>query len=105
MPHEFVIGPLRTTKFAPGRARIYYCYRCEWTFLVFKNKVMVLDREGLPISREASLDRMRTFANGPCPVLETFASCGRLGVPPAKVIQIRALPRAQTTLEPNASRP
>jgi hypothetical protein len=72
--HQFVIGPLCESDLCPGKARLYYCYRCKWTFLVCGSKVAVLDEYGKPIIGEESLRRFHTFEEGPCPVLESFAS-------------------------------
>jgi hypothetical protein len=73
--HEFAIGPLCKSDLYPGeQARLYYCIRCNWRFLVGGSKVAVLDETGKPIVVEKSLHRFSTFGEGPCPVLEVFAS-------------------------------
>ena len=69
--HEFVIGP---SHFHPrlGRSgRLYYCYRCKWSFLVCGNgnEVVVLDNCGQAVAGDESAMRFATFAAGPCPVL------------------------------------
>jgi hypothetical protein len=73
--HEFVIGPLCESDLCPGKkARLYYCIRCKWNFLVCGSKVAVLDEHGNPLLGDESLRRFDTFEGGPCPVLEEFAS-------------------------------
>src|ERR1700693_5560401 len=72
--HEFVIGPLCDTSLTSRKARLYYCRLCEWRFLVCGSKVAVLDEDGNPLVGEESFRRFGTFEEGPCPVLEMFAS-------------------------------
>src|SRR5216683_2711579 len=72
--HEFVIGPLCDTSVTSRKARLYYCRLCEWRFLVCGSKVAVLDEDGNPLIGEESFRRFGTFEEGPCPVLEAFAS-------------------------------
>jgi hypothetical protein len=72
--HEFVIGPLCDTNLTSRKARLYYCRLCEWRFLVCGSKVAVLDENGNPLVGEESLRRFTTLEEGPCPVLEAFAS-------------------------------
>jgi hypothetical protein len=72
--HDFVIGPLCNTTLSDRKGRLYYCRLCNWSFLVCGSKVAVLDENGNPLVGVESLDRFRTFEEGPCPVLETFAS-------------------------------
>jgi len=80
--HEFVIGPFcKCAAFQQG-ARLYYCIRCKWSFFVAGSKVAVLDEDGTALTGEESLRRFKTFENGPCPVLEAFASAA---APPASV--------------------
>ncbi len=72
--HVFVIGPLCDTNLSARKARIYYCRLCDWSFLVAGSKVAVLDARGEPVVGAESLRRFSTFAEGPCPALEAFAS-------------------------------
>ena len=70
--HEFVIGPLRESSLSPRKARLYYCIRCKWNFLVCGSRVAVLDERGNPLTGTESFDRFNTFEEGPCPVLEAL---------------------------------
>jgi hypothetical protein len=72
--HAFVIGPLCDSDLTSRKARLYYCRLCEWRFLVCGDKVAVLDARGEPLTGPESASRFSTFEEGPCPVLETFAS-------------------------------
>jgi hypothetical protein len=72
--HEFVIGPLCDSNLASPKARLYYCMRCKWSFLVSGSKVAMRDEDGEPLADEESFRRFRTFEEGPCPVLEAFAA-------------------------------
>ncbi len=72
--HEFVIGPVCNSSLFAGKTRLYYCSRCKWSFLVCGNRVAVLDEHGEPLVGKESFDRFRTLEEGPCPVLEAFAS-------------------------------
>ena len=72
--HQFVIGPLCDVSLPSRKARLYYCRLCKWSFLVCGSKVAVLDEDGKPLAGEESFRRFSTFEEGPCPVLEAFAS-------------------------------
>jgi hypothetical protein len=72
--HDFVIGPQRHSDLFGRPARLYYCVRCKFSFLVCGSKVAVLDEDEVPITGEESLRRFNTFGEGPCPVLEAFVS-------------------------------
>ena len=72
--HEFVIGPLCDTALFRSKARLYYCIRCRWHFLVSEKKVVVLDDEGHPMAGTDSSARFDTFAEGPCPALVELES-------------------------------
>jgi hypothetical protein len=72
--HEFVIGPLCKHTVFQQKARLYYCMRCQWSFLVCGSKVAVLDEDGSPLGGDESRRRFTTFEEGPCPVLEAFVS-------------------------------
>jgi hypothetical protein len=78
--HEFVIGPLCRHAPFQREARLYYCIRCKWSFLVCGSTVAVLDEEGRPLAGDGSLRRFQTFEEGPCPVLEAFAAAASLDV-------------------------
>src|ERR1700733_10987667 len=72
--HEFVIGPLCDSNLSLRKARLYYCRLCKWNFLVCGSRVAVLDEDGEPMIGDESYSRFSTFEEGPCPILETFAS-------------------------------
>jgi hypothetical protein len=73
MRHDLVIGPLCDSVLFGRKARLYYCIRCKWSFLVCGGKVALLDEGGNPLAGDRSLGRFGTFKEGPCPVLEAFA--------------------------------
>ena len=72
--HEFVIGPLCDSPLFRRKARLYYCIRCNWHFLVGEKKVVVLDNNGHPMAGPDSAARFDTFAEGPCPALVELES-------------------------------
>jgi hypothetical protein len=72
--HDFVIGPQRHSDLFGRPARLYYCVRCKFSFLVCGSKVAVLDEDELPITGEESLRGFDTFGEGPCPVLEVVSA-------------------------------
>jgi hypothetical protein len=74
LKHDFVIGPQRHNELFGRPARLYYCVRCKWSFMVGGSNVVVLDEDGSPLIGEESLRRFSTLAEGPCPVLEAFVS-------------------------------
>ena len=74
LKHDFVIGPQRHHELFGQPARLYYCLRCKWSYLVCGSSVAVLDEDGGPLAGEESLRRFNTLAEGPCPVLEAFVS-------------------------------
>ena len=74
LKHDFVIGPPRSTYLSSKPARLYYCRRCQWSFLVCGSKVAVLDEVGRALLGEENLLGFETFEAGPCPVLESFVS-------------------------------
>jgi hypothetical protein len=80
--HEFLIGPLCNTSLFPKEARVYYCFRCKWSFLVCGSKVAVLDEDGSLLAGAESLRRFNTLEEGPCPVLEAFVSAPPLDAHP-----------------------
>jgi hypothetical protein len=71
--HEFVIG-LRDSNLFSGKERLYYYKLCKWSFLVCGTSVAVVDEDGQPLVGDESFNRFNAFGDGPCPVLETFAS-------------------------------
>jgi hypothetical protein len=82
--HDFVVGPQRHSELFARPARLYYCVRCKWSFLVCGSKVAVLNEEEspqdeIPIVGEESLRRFNTFAEGACPALEAFVSAALAG--------------------------
>ncbi|MBV8452406.1 MAG: hypothetical protein JOZ29_09055 [Deltaproteobacteria bacterium] len=72
--HEFVIGPLFKHAVFQEKARLYYCIRCKWSFLVCGSKIVVLDEDSSPLGGDGGLRRFVTFEEGPCPVLEAFVA-------------------------------
>jgi hypothetical protein len=72
--HEFVIGPLCDSSLFSKKARLYYCIRCRWNFLVCESRVAVLDEVGNVLIGIESSDRFNTFEEGPCPVLRALTS-------------------------------
>jgi hypothetical protein len=68
--HEFVIGPLSNSPLFRRKARVYYCMRCKWQFLVSEKRVVVLGEDGTPLTNNIdSAGRFDTFEEGPCPAL------------------------------------
>ena|SRR5260370_576475 len=70
--HNFVIGPLCHSDLFKGRARLYYCTQCKWSFLVGGSKVVALDSNGHPFSGPEKTYRLETFGEGACPTLEAL---------------------------------
>ncbi len=70
--HEFAIGPLTDSAPFRRKARLYYCIRCNWHFLVGEKSVVVLDDDGHPMGGPDSSTRFATFAEGPCPALAAW---------------------------------
>jgi len=68
--HNFVIGPLCESPLFERKARLYYCSRCRWTFLVSGASVVALDESGNPIAQAEGDGRFATFEQGPCPAAE-----------------------------------
>jgi hypothetical protein len=68
--HSFVIGPLCDTYLFKQPARLYYCSRCRWSFLVAGASIAVVDEQGRPLIGDESKRRFRSFEKGPCPVLD-----------------------------------
>jgi hypothetical protein len=68
--HSFAIGPLCDTYLFNRQARLYYCTRCSWSFLVAGSLAAVIDDEGRPVAGVEAQKRFRSFEDGPCPVLE-----------------------------------
>jgi hypothetical protein len=71
--HEFVIGPPRDNPLFSRRGRLYYCYRCKWSFLVCDSEVVVVDDRGNPLTGAEGIRRFDTFAEGACPVFAALA--------------------------------
>jgi hypothetical protein len=71
--HNFAIGPLCDSYLFNGQARLYYCTRCRWSFLVSNNAVVVIDGQGRPLVGEEAKAQFRSFEDGPCPVLQGLA--------------------------------
>lgn len=71
--HHFVIGPQRATPWFSRPARIYYCFRCKWSYLVCGAEVVVVDEDGHPLDRDESAKRFNSFADEACPVFNALA--------------------------------
>lgn len=82
--HEFVIGPQRESPMFQRKARLYYCIRCKWSFLVCERQVIVLDEHGKPMVGALGSERFETFDQGPCPGLKVLQTptLQRLSSPP-----------------------
>ena len=73
LKHSFAIGPLCDTYLFTKKARLYYCTRCTWSFLVCGSSVAVIGPDGKPLAGHEAARQFQTFATGPCPVLQTLA--------------------------------
>jgi hypothetical protein len=72
--HEFAIGPLREHPLFDGKARQYYCTRCDWTLLVSGTKVALLGENSRLLAGDAGM-RLHLMPDiSLCPVLEAIAS-------------------------------
>jgi hypothetical protein len=71
--HDLLVGPHRHSELFGRPARLYYCVRCKWSFVVCGRAIAILDENGGPVAEE-SLRRFNTLAEGACPVLEAFIS-------------------------------
>jgi hypothetical protein len=67
--HDFLISPLAESAIVSKRARVYYCARCKWNFLVCEKRIAALDGDGNPIGGDEGRRRFETFGDGPCPAL------------------------------------
>lgn len=84
--HNFVIGPQCDSYLFNGQARLYYCMRCRWSFLVSNNAVAVINDQGRPLVGEEAKAQFRSFENGPCPVLQGLAlETGLIATAPSPV--------------------
>ena len=72
--HEFAIGPLRYHPLFDGKARQYYCTRCEWTLLVSGARVGLLGEHSQLLAVDADLRSELAPEIDSCPVLEAIAS-------------------------------
>jgi hypothetical protein len=103
LPHEFVIGPLHRNGLSPNKARLYYCTRCKWSFLVSGTKVAVFAQDGSPSNGDESLVRFKTFEDGPCPVLEAFASASSFKPAPLEPLGRKAASKPRNLVALHAS--
>lgn len=69
-----MIAPPRESPMFQRKARLYYCIRCKWSFLVCERRVIVLDEHGRPLPGTKGAERFDTFDEGPCPGLEVLRS-------------------------------
>lgn len=67
MRHDFAIGPPRESPLFAHKARLYYCARCGWSFLVGASAVVALDENGIALAGAEGARRFSTFEQGPCP--------------------------------------
>lgn len=95
--HAFVIGPLCDSELFAGKARLYYCIRCRWRFLVGEGRIAVLDDGGTPMTGNESSLRFASFEEGPCPALTAFAADA--------IALINARPPSSRRLDEDAPRP
>jgi hypothetical protein len=67
--HDFAIALLPRRSRFKGRAYLYTCLRCKWIFRVNDSSgwIIPIDSEGEELPEQISLERIRTFADGPCP--------------------------------------
>lgn len=70
--HEFVIGPPSDNPLFQRKARLYFCIRCKWSFLVCERQIIVLDKHGTPLTGAQSSERFNTLESGPCLALEAL---------------------------------
>ena len=73
MRHDFVIGPLCDHELFTGKARLYYCIRCNWRFLVRDRRVLVLDEAGRVLPQGA-LASFEAYEQGACPARKNAAT-------------------------------
>jgi hypothetical protein len=73
-PHEFALGPLRDHPSFEGKARQYYCARCEWTLLMSGSKVVLLGPNSKLLAVGEDLPRYVAPEIRLCPVFEAVAS-------------------------------
>lgn len=72
--HDFAIGSLRDHPLFAGKARQYYCTRCEWTLLVSGTKVALLGENSRLLAGDAGMRLHLVPEISLCPVLEAVAS-------------------------------
>lgn len=72
--HEFAIGALREHPLFEGKARQYYCTRCEWTLLVSGTKVALLGENSRLLAGDAGMRLHLMPEVSLCPVLEAIAA-------------------------------
>jgi len=109
LPHEFIIGPARPASGFPPSARLYYCRRCEESYVVSGRRVAVLDASGSPLSTTQSRAQYDAFAENRCPAvtdsaaLEPSAGPRRLALVAPRAVSESRVARAERD-EPSAGR-
>ena len=69
MRHTFAIKDLGQSSWMKPHRYRYFCILCRWTFLVENRRgdAIALDESGQPVSGPENVERVATFALGPCP--------------------------------------
>jgi hypothetical protein len=77
--HSFAIWKRERSAAPGGYEQFYFCVRCKWTFGVNGRSSLVaaLHRSGEAIQGPEALERLETFANGPCPAFEQIVGDDR----------------------------
>ena len=67
--HNFVIALLPRMARFKGLAYLYTCLRCKWIFRINDSAgwIIPVDSQGEELPEQISLERISTFADGPCP--------------------------------------
>jgi len=97
--HEFTIGPTQPTSGFPPSARLYYCRRCEESYVVLGRRVAVLDNRGRPLRTSQSHKQYAAFAANRCPALTDSAALA-----PSAALRPLTLVAQRSVSESRASR-
>jgi hypothetical protein len=87
--HEFLFGSLSKSPIVSRAARVYYCIRCKWHFLVCEKRIAALDENGYPLGGAEGYERFKTFGDGPCPALAEINDAALREAAPSAVYQRR----------------
>ena len=80
LSHSYAISPAGPNDPFEGRGQRYTCVRCKHAFVVQGRKIVVLNDRDVPMTGNAALERLATFAAGPCIARKTPAPHRRLEV-------------------------